>query len=162
MAINFQFPTFSEDMLDTEKGRKQLFEALYQLTRQLKWVLSNLGEENFSEEYKENNDITAVNESIRRLDANVRSVSGKASNSVPQNAVIKAINDSSETDKIETNRLDKIAGGNLDTTEYSGSGDVRFLGLDSNGNIVEFSCKVYDSTTSAVSEQYAISAVAPE
>lgn len=161
MAINFQFPTFSEDMLDTEKGRKQLFEALYQLTRQLKWVLSNLGEENFSEEYKETNDISAVNENIRRLDASLRSVSGKTSNSVSKTAVIKAINDSNEDEKIEAGKLEQLPGDNLDVINYAG-GSVRFLGLDENNNLRTFNCSIIDAETGEASEQYSIGFVVPE
>lgn len=162
MAINFQFPTFSEDMLDTEKGRKQLFEALYQLTRQLKWVLSNLGEENFSEEYKETNDLSAVNEKITSNTASIRQLSGRVNNAVQKASVIRSVNDSPETEKLEAARIEKLAGQNLKKNNYTGTETTHFLGIDGEGNLIVFDTIVLDATTGAASEQYSISATIPE
>lgn len=162
MSINFNFPTFSEDMLDTEKGRKQLFEALYQLTRQLKWVLSNLGEENFSEEYKESTDITALSEKVSGNTASIRALSGKVNNSVNVHSVVKAINDSDEIIKIVSEKLSAIPGQGLLTNNYSGSGTVRFLGLNEENELQLFDCVIYDSVAEKPSSQYSINLVVIE
>ena len=162
MAINFQFPTFSEDMLDTEKGRKQLLEALYQLTRQLKWVLSNLGEENFSEEYKETNDLSAVNEKITSNTASIRQLSGRVNNAVQKASIIRSVNDSPETEKVEAERIANLAGQNLKKNNYTGTETIHFLGIDGEGNLIVLDTIVLDATTGAASEQYSISAAIPE
>ena len=50
----FTLPDIKESDLNDEKQRRQILEYLYQLTEQLRFTLSNLDEENFSDKVNEN------------------------------------------------------------------------------------------------------------
>ena len=50
----FTLPEIKDSDLNDEKQRRQILEYLYQLTEQLRFTLSNLDEENFSDSVSDN------------------------------------------------------------------------------------------------------------
>ncbi|MEG1563346.1 MAG: tail fiber domain-containing protein [Bacteroides sp.] len=84
-------PDIKDSDLNDEKQRRQILEYLYQLTEQLRFVLSNIGEENLTAELSEKIDSTEV---IKELEGSIKDAYGNiASLTRTANSLISTVGD---------------------------------------------------------------------
>ena len=83
MLIDFKLPNITDNNLDDAKERKQIKEYLIMLTRELRYVLSNLSEDNLSSDLS--GTITGSAKAVNELASSIQDVGG-ALRKVEQNA----------------------------------------------------------------------------
>lgn len=106
-------PNITDDSLRNEKSLKEIKDYLYQLTEQLRYVLNNLDEENFSESFKEeignSKTIQALTQKVEDTEKNAassrRQTAELISQTVKKDGIISAINQSSEIIQILANKI---------------------------------------------------------
>lgn len=133
----FDLPDIKESDLQDEKQRRQIMEYLYQLTEQLRYVLSNLDEENFSDDFKAEvqqseriNDITQrIDDAQQGLSSMRRQTAEGFAQTVSKDGVISAINQSSEMVQVAADKINLQ--GYVTVTDLSGNGTTTING----GNI---------------------------
>lgn len=113
----FDLPDIGNSNLDSAAERRQILEYLFQLTKQLRYTLNNLGEENLSDEL--NSTIQEASRSAVSVERIIRNVEGSVSKiqqtanyiklevatKVGENEIISKINQTSESILIQANRL---------------------------------------------------------
>lgn len=113
----FDLPDIGNSNLDSAAERRQILEYLFQLTKQLRYTLNNLGEENLSDEL--NSTIQEASRSAVSVERIIRNVEGSVSKiqqtansitlevakKVDAEHIISAINVSPENISIQSNRL---------------------------------------------------------
>lgn len=113
----FDLPDIGNFNLDSAAERRQILEYLFQLTKQLRYTLNNLGEENLSDEL--NSTIQEASRSAVSVERIIRNVEGSVSKiqqtansiklevatKVGENEIISKINQTSESILIQANRL---------------------------------------------------------
>lgn len=113
----FDLPDIGNSNLDSAAERRQILEYLFQLTKQLRYTLNNLGEENLSDEL--NSTIQEASRSAVSVEHIIRNVEGSVSKiqqtansiklevatKVGENEIISKINQTSESILIQANRL---------------------------------------------------------
>lgn len=106
-------PNIDESSLDDAGERRKILEYLYSLNEQLRYVLMNLDESNFSEEFKETldmtSDVAALTQRVEDAEAGVVSVRKQTaegfSQTVRKDQIISAINQSAELVQIMANKI---------------------------------------------------------
>lgn len=84
-------PDIKDSDLNDEKQRRQILEYLYQLTEQLRFVLTNIGEENLTSELSEKIDSTEV---IKGLEGSIKDAYGNiASLTRTANSLVSTVSD---------------------------------------------------------------------
>lgn len=113
----FDLPDIGNSNLDSAAERRQILEYLFQLTKQLRYTLNNLGEENLSDDL--NSTIQEASRSAVSVERIIRNVEGSVSKiqqtansitlevakKVDAEHIISAINVSPENISIQSNRL---------------------------------------------------------
>jgi hypothetical protein len=106
-------PNITDETFRSEKSMKEIKDYLYQLTEQLRYVLNNLDEENFSESFKEeignSKTIQALTQKVEDTEKNAassrRQTAELISQTVKKDGIISAINQSSEIIQILANKI---------------------------------------------------------
>ncbi len=113
----FDLPDIGNANLDSAAERRQILEYLFQLTKQLRYTLNNLGEENLSDELS--NTIQEASKSAVSVERIIKNVEGSVSKirqtanaielevatKVGEDEIISKINQSAESILIQANRL---------------------------------------------------------
>lgn len=136
--VNFNLPRV--DSADTKKAIKQIYSYLYSLTEQLNHTLSSLDGDNMTADYAAEIDQSA---SVSDLAAKVEAISTKvanAGNSVKKNAVVAAINESTESVG--------ISGSKLAADPYA-EGTLYILGMTADGQLKLCSLNILDNGTAS-------------
>ena len=110
---SISLPSMTDEQLDDAKERRQIREALYQLTEQLRYVLSNLDEENITPELEEKIEQSGNNgELYQRVESaegglsSLRQQTAEGfSQTVRKGNIISAINQSAEAVTILANKI---------------------------------------------------------
>ncbi len=113
----FDLPDIGNSNLDSAAERRQILEYLFQLTKQLRYTLNNLGEENLSDElnstiHEASRSAVSVERIIRNVEGSVsmiqqtaNSIKLEVATKVDENEIISKINQTSESILIQANRL---------------------------------------------------------
>lgn len=113
----FDLPDIGNSNLDSAAERRQILEYLFQLTKQLRYTLNNLGEENLSDElnstiHEASRSAVSVERIIRNVEGSVsmiqqtaNSIKLEVATKVGENEIISKINQTSESILIQANRL---------------------------------------------------------
>lgn len=113
MDLNISLPQIDGNGLDDKAERRKILEYLYQLNDQLRFVLNNLDETNFSDEFSEqitgNASMTALTQRVEDTAEGVASVRRQTaegfSQMVKKDGVLSAINQSSEIIQILAQKI---------------------------------------------------------
>lgn len=130
----FDLPDIGNANLDSAAERRQILEYLFQLTKQLRYTLNNLGEENLSDEL--NQTIQEASQSAVSIERIIKNVEGSVSKiqqtaneislvvatKVGEDEIISKINQSAESIAIQANRLNLT--GYITATDLSSSGST--------------------------------------
>lgn len=106
-------PSIDESALDDAGERRKILEYLYSLNEQLRYVLMNLDESNFTEEFKETldmtSDVAALTSRVEDSEAGVVSLRKQTaegfSQTVRKDQIISAINQSAELIQIMAGKI---------------------------------------------------------
>lgn len=113
----FDLPDIGNSNLDSAAERRQILEYLFQLTKQLRYTLNNLGKENLSDElnstiHEASRSAVSVERIIRNVEGSVsmiqqtaNSIKLEVATKVDENEIISKINQTSESILIQANRL---------------------------------------------------------
>lgn len=113
----FDLPDIGNSNLNSAAERRQILEYLFQLTKQLRYTLNNLGEENLSDElnstiHEASRSAVSVERIIRNVEGSVsmiqqtaNSIKLEVATKVDENEIISKINQTSESILIQANRL---------------------------------------------------------
>lgn len=113
----FDLPDIGNSNLDSAAERRQILEYLFQLTKQLRYTLNNLGEENLSDElnstiHEASRSAVSVERIIRNVEGSVsmiqqtaNSIKLEVATKVDENEIISKINQTSESILIQANRI---------------------------------------------------------
>lgn len=109
----FRLPDISDNSLDDRQERRAIKEYLFQLTEQLRYMMNNLDEENFSEDFKaqietersDSNIVQRVEDVQRGLESVRRQTAEGFSQTVSKDGIISAINQSAELVQIIANKI---------------------------------------------------------
>lgn len=113
----FDLPDIGNSNLDSAAERRQILEYLFQLTKQLRYTLNNLGKENLSDElnstiHEASRSAVSVERIIRNVEGSVSKIQQTANSiklevatKVGENEIISKINQTSESILIQANRL---------------------------------------------------------
>ena len=113
----FDLPDIGNSNLNSAAERRQILEYLFQLTKQLRYTLNNLGEENLSDElnstiHEASRSAVSVERIIRNVEGSVsmiqqtaNSIKLEVATKVDENEIISKNNQTSESILIQANRL---------------------------------------------------------
>lgn len=87
--IDFKLPNFNDNQLDDAKERKQIKEYLVLLTRQLKYILNNIGVENLASDLSKS--ISDNGAAVNKVSQDLRDIGGAISK-VEKNATQLSLN----------------------------------------------------------------------
>lgn len=113
MNINFSLPDIVNADLSNDKERRKIIEYLYQLTEQLRFMLSNIDEDNLSDklkdEIKSQEGLSQLSQRLEDTQAGVASVRKQTAAGfeqvVKKGEVLSAISQSAEAIKIAANKI---------------------------------------------------------
>lgn len=132
-AFNLNLPSISDKEQDQRKLMKQMINYVRQMADKLQYVLNNLDVDNLSSDLADKVSLSAA--AADELETIQRLLASSLSGTVRENTVIKSINNSGESEKINANRVKK---------GYSAyeSGTVYPIGLLEDGTLVVFSADI--------------------
>lgn len=129
----FDLPDIGNSNLDSAAERRQILEYLFQLTKQLRYTLNNLGEENLSDElnstiHEASRSAVSVERIIRNVEGSVSKIQQTANSiklevatKVGENEIISKINQTSESILIQANRLNLSGYVTIDSLKAGGT-----------------------------------------